>query len=62
MTAPEDFMKIALSKAQEALDQREVPVGCVFVYNSKVLATGLNQTNISLNVCLFVFILGYQAC
>lgn len=50
MSAPEDFMKIALSKAQEALDLKEVPVGCVFVHQSKILATGINQTNVSLNV------------
>lgn len=53
MSTPEDFMKIALCKAQEALDQKEVPVGCVLVRNSKVLAAGINQTNISLNVFFF---------
>jgi len=62
MSTPKDFMRIALSKAQEALDQKEVPVGCVFVHDSKVLATGINQTNISLNVCFILFILGDQTC
>jgi tRNA-specific adenosine deaminase 2 len=44
------FMKNALELAQEAYDLSEVPVGCVFVRNNQVIATGKNQTNAALNV------------
>lgn len=44
-------MRIALDQAEQALAEREVPVGCVFVHHetSVVLATGSNKTNVSLN-------------
>jgi tRNA-specific adenosine deaminase 2 len=41
----ETFMKLALSIGEEALHMREVPVGCVFVKDGKVLQTGRNATN-----------------
>jgi tRNA-specific adenosine deaminase 2 len=40
-----DFMEAALAYAQEALDSGEVPVGCVFVKNEKIVASGRNQSN-----------------
>jgi tRNA-specific adenosine deaminase 2 len=45
------FMRIALDQAEKALRDKEVPVGCVFVHadSGTVLATGANETNISLN-------------
>lgn len=42
------FMKIALDMAQRAYDADEVPVGCVYVHNGEILATGMNETNRSL--------------
>lgn len=42
-------MVLALELAEEALQCGEVPVGCVFVHNKKVLAAGKNNTNLSLN-------------
>lgn len=44
-----------LIKAEKALNNGEVPVGCVFVYYSndnevKVIGAGFNQTNQSRNV------------
>lgn len=45
------FMKEALVMAQEAYDNSEVPVGCVFVLNNEtVIATGGNKPNESYNV------------
>ncbi|KAH6562988.1 hypothetical protein BASA60_010905 [Batrachochytrium salamandrivorans] len=44
------YMLQALSLAQEAYDVGEVPVGCVFVHESRgVLGQGRNCTNESLN-------------
>lgn len=43
------FMQMALQEAQSALDESEVPVGCVFVYQNKVIARGRNATNRTLN-------------
>ena len=44
------FMKAALEQATVALNQYEVPVGCVFVYNNDIIGAGFNQTNITRNV------------
>jgi tRNA(Arg) A34 adenosine deaminase TadA len=44
------FMAIALEAAHEAYEAKEVPVGCVFVKDGKVLARGGNRPNASLNV------------
>ncbi|ORY94468.1 cytidine deaminase-like protein [Syncephalastrum racemosum] len=42
----EKFMKEALQVAQEAYDNLEVPVGCVFVHkNETILAGGRNRPN-----------------
>ena len=40
-TAADDamFMSEALAEAQLALDEGEVPVGCVFVHQQQVLST-----------------------
>ena len=45
-----NYMKEALKLAQEAYDASEVPVGCVFVHQGKIIASGRNRTNESLNV------------
>ncbi|KAF5297131.1 hypothetical protein FQA39_LY02711 [Lamprigera yunnana] len=41
----EEFMEIAFKFAHEALDAQEVPVGCIFVHNNLVIATGRNTVN-----------------
>ncbi|KAI3648222.1 hypothetical protein MP228_006076 [Amoeboaphelidium protococcarum] len=41
----EDFMRLALRQAQNAMDNGEVPVGCVFVRSGEVIARGANATN-----------------
>lgn len=38
-----EFMREALSEAQRALEEDEVPVGAVIVYKSKIIARGYNQ-------------------
>ncbi|VEU23688.1 DEKNAAC104926 [Brettanomyces naardenensis] len=43
------WMREALNVAESALDVREVPVGCVYVYQGKVIGRGFNRTNITLN-------------
>ncbi|KAJ1918530.1 tRNA(adenine34) deaminase [Mycoemilia scoparia] len=39
------FMKEALNMAEEAYQEDEVPVGCVFVHNGEILCRGRNKTN-----------------
>lgn len=45
MEVMQKFMDAAFSKAYEALAVGEVPVGCVFVYNSEIIASGRNTVN-----------------
>jgi tRNA(adenine34) deaminase len=49
MTTDEKFMKQALKQAQKALDINEVPIGCVIVYEGKVIARGYNRRKIDKN-------------
>ncbi|XP_043273247.1 tRNA-specific adenosine deaminase 2 [Venturia canescens] len=39
------WMDLALEKASESLKAGEVPVGCLFIYENEVLATGSNTVN-----------------
>lgn len=43
------FMEKALEMAEKALSIGETPVGCVFVANGSIIASGMNDTNKSLN-------------
>ncbi|GJN08016.1 hypothetical protein PR202_ga25900 [Eleusine coracana subsp. coracana] len=45
------FMELALEQAKFALDNLEVPVGCVIVEDGKVISSGSNRTNATRNVC-----------
>ncbi|KAK6357819.1 tRNA(adenine34) deaminase [Orbilia blumenaviensis] len=45
----EYFMRQALEMGELALSIDEVPVGCVFVLDNKVIAKGMNDTNRSLS-------------
>lgn len=42
-------MDEAFKEAREALSFGEVPVGCVFIYNDKIVARGGNQVNLTKN-------------
>ncbi|XP_034177220.2 tRNA-specific adenosine deaminase 2 [Osmia lignaria lignaria] len=39
------WMDVALEQAERSLKAGEVPVGCLFVYNNEVIATGSNTVN-----------------
>ena len=41
----EKWMKTALTRAEEALERGEVPVGCIFVYEGEIIADGGNSVN-----------------
>ncbi|KAI9669712.1 MAG: tRNA(adenine34) deaminase [Alyxoria varia] len=47
--AARGFMREAIGMAEKALASDETPVGCVLVYEGKVVARGMNETNRSLN-------------
>ena len=45
MDAQEKFMKEAIKQAKKAYALREVPIGCVIVYEGKIIARGYNRRN-----------------
>ncbi|RLN18278.1 tRNA-specific adenosine deaminase 2 [Panicum miliaceum] len=49
MAAAAAFMERALEQAKFALDNLEVPVGCVIVEDGKVISSGSNRTNATRN-------------
>ena len=46
MSYDEKFMQEAIKQAKKASDIGEVPIGCVIVYDEKVIARGYNKRNI----------------
>ena len=45
MTKNEEYMKMALAQAKKAYAREETPIGCVIVYEDKVIARGYNKRN-----------------
>lgn len=45
----EKYMKEALKQAKKAYKIQEVPIGCVIVYQDKIIARGYNRRNIDKN-------------
>ena len=45
MTQDEKYMKEAIKQAKKALKLKEVPIGCVIVYQDKIIARGYNRRN-----------------
>lgn len=45
----EKYMKMALKLARKALELGEVPIGCVIVYEGKVIGRGYNRRNTDKN-------------
>lgn len=45
MTPDEKYMKEAIRQARKALALNEVPIGCVIVYEGKIIARGYNRRN-----------------
>lgn len=48
-TEDERFMKAALAQAQKAYALEEAPIGCVIVYEGKIIARGYNRRNTDKN-------------
>ena len=49
MTEDEKFMREAKKQAMKAYALREVPIGCVIVYDGKIIARGYNRRNTDKN-------------
>lgn len=49
MTEDEKFMKQAILQAKKAEALEEVPIGCVIVYEGKIIARGYNRRNTESN-------------
>ena len=49
LTTDEKYMKLALKQAQKAYTLGEVPIGCVIVYEGKIIARGYNRRNTDKN-------------
>lgn len=49
MTQDEKFMKEAIKQARKAWAIDEVPIGCVIVYDGKIISRGYNRRNIDAN-------------
>lgn len=49
MNQEEKFMKAAIREARKAEKLEEVPIGCVIVYEGKIIARGYNRRNTDKN-------------
>ncbi len=49
MTEREKYMKEAIKQAKKAYKINEVPIGCVIVYDGKIIARGYNRRNTDKN-------------
>ena len=43
MTEDEKYMKLAIREAKKAIKLQEVPIGCVIVYDGKIIGRGYNR-------------------
>lgn len=50
MTTDEKYMRAAIVQAKKASAIGEVPIGCVIVYENKIIARGYNRRTIDKNV------------
>ncbi len=50
MTTEEKYMKEAIRQAKKAAALNEVPIGCVIVYEEKIIARGYNRRIVDKNV------------
>ena len=42
----EKYMKEAIKQAKKAMDNEDVPIGCVIVHGDKIIARGYNRRNV----------------
>ena len=49
MTQDEKYMKAAMKQAKKAAAIEEVPIGCVIVYEHKIIGRGYNKRNLKKN-------------
>ena len=49
MTSDASFMKQEVKKTKKAYDKLETPIGCVIVYEDKIIAKGYNKRNMKKN-------------
>ena len=49
MTQDEKYMKAAMKQAKKAAAIEEVPIGCVIVYEDKIIGRGYNKRNLKKN-------------
>ena len=45
MTTDEKYMREVIKQARKAAKIDEVPIGCVIVYDDKIIARGYNRRN-----------------
>ena len=50
MTTDEKYMRTAIKQAEKAGTIGEVPIGCVIVYEDKIIARGYNRRTVDKNV------------
>ena len=50
MTIEEKYMKAAIREAQKAWALGEVPIGCVIVFEDKIIGRGYNRRMVDKNV------------
>lgn len=50
MTLEEKYMKAAIREAKKAAAINEVPIGCIIVYQDKIIARGYNRRIVDKNV------------
>ena len=46
MTKDEKYMRQAITQAKKAYAREETPIGCVIVYEDKIIARGYNKRNL----------------
>jgi tRNA(adenine34) deaminase len=49
MTEDEKYMKLAIKQAMKAKELGEVPIGCIIVYEGKIIGRGYNRRNTDKN-------------
>ena len=54
------WMREAIKVAEAALEVPEVPVGCIYVHDGKIIGKGFNATNITLNGTRHSELVGYD--